>query len=128
MNRNSTKAIILTAMLVASVFMPTTQTRAGTPFDGAWSVVVMTTAGSCDASFRFSGQIVNGEISYAYNTLEVTGRVVASGAAWVRVKRGTDHGEAHGKLTPTHGSGTWSGQGPQGRCAGTWTATRASRM
>jgi hypothetical protein len=107
----------------ASALMRPTEGAAGTQFDGPWSVVVRTSTGPCDASSRFSGQIVNGEIFYAYGSLEVTGHVDASGATSVHVTYGTAHGEAHGRLTPTQGSGTWSGSGPDGRCTGTWDAT-----
>ena len=98
----------------------------GTRYDGLWSVVVYTSSGPCDPSYRFRGQIANGEISYAYGSLEVTGRVEANGATSVRVTAGAAHGEAHGHMTTTHGSGTWSGDGPDGHCAGTWIATRPS--
>ena len=99
---------------------------AASKFDGAWSVVVYTSSGRCEPSYRFSGQIGNGEIYYAYGSLEVTGHVVESGAVYVKVVSSSGHAEAHGHFTPTQGSGTWSGQGPDGRCDGTWTATRQS--
>jgi hypothetical protein len=104
--------------------MLATGLHAETQFDGPWSVVVRTSTGPCDPSTRFSGQIVNGDISYAYGSLEVTGRVEASGVTHVRVIYGDAHGEAHGRMTATQGSGTWSGDGPNGRCTGTWDATR----
>jgi hypothetical protein len=97
---------------------------ATTKFDGQWSVVVYTTSGPCDTSFRFSGQISNGEISYAYGSIEVTGHIEANGVTYVRVTSAQGHGEAHGRMTETRGSGTWSGRGDNGVCAGTWFATR----
>lgn len=121
--RSIAGAFLLAATLIVSALTSATDGRAGTKFDGQWSVVVYTSSGPCDASYRFSGQIVNGEISYAYNTIEVTGRVEASGATHVQVTASDAHGEAHGHMTATQGSGTWSGVGPNGRCAGTWVAT-----
>ena len=94
-------------------------------YDGPWSVVILTTKGKCDPSYRISGQIVNGGIFYSYGSLEVTGRVEDSGHTTVHVTYGTDHGEAHGRLLETYGTGTWSGNGPDGLCSGTWVATRA---
>jgi hypothetical protein len=120
----NTAGIILLATTLASIFTQAAAVRAATKFDGPWSVVIYTSTGPCDVSNRFSGQIVNGEISYAYGSLEVTGHVEASGTTVVRVTYGSAHGEAHGHLTTTQGSGTWSGDGPDGRCAGTWIATR----
>ena len=110
--------------VLAAVLLPPAGADAGTKYDGSWSVVVSTTAGPCEPSSRFSGQIVNGEFSYAYGTLEVNGHVDANGTTIVRVSYGDSHGEAHGHMTATQGGGTWSGDGPGGRCSGTWSATR----
>jgi hypothetical protein len=126
MIRYAAGALLVAAAVLASVLTPRTGAYAGTRYDGLWSVVVYTSSGPCDPSYRFSGQIANGEISYAYGTLVVTGRVEESGATSVRVTAGAAHGEAHGHMTVTHGSGTWSGDGPNGHCAGTWIATRPS--
>jgi hypothetical protein len=125
MMRSIAGAVLLAATLIVSVLASATDGRAGTKFDGLWSVVVYTSSGPCDASYRFSGQIVNGEISYAYSMIQVNGRVEASGATHVQVTASDAHGEAHGHMTATQGGGTWSGQGPNGRCAGTWAATRS---
>jgi hypothetical protein len=124
MIHNGAGRFLLAATLVALASMPAGDARAETKFDGPWSVVVRTSTGPCDPSARFSGQIVNGEIYYAYGSLEVTGRVEPSGVTRVQVTYGDAHGEAHGHLTPTQGTGTWSGDGPNGRCTGTWSATR----
>jgi hypothetical protein len=117
--------ILLAATFAAAALTQATLARAATTeFDGSWSVVVLTTSGPCDPSYRFSGQIIRGAISYAYNSLEVTGHVEANGTTFVKVIYGDAHAEAHGRLSATHGSGTWSGNGPDGRCAGTWRSTR----
>lgn len=118
MVRNIGGALWLAAAIAA------TDAGAATKFDGSWSVIVQTTSGRCDPSYRFSGHIVNGEISYAYGALEVSGSVVASGATFVRLIGNSGHVEAHGQFTVTRGSGTWRGQGPDGPCNGTWSATR----
>jgi hypothetical protein len=120
----NTRTFLFAAIFAASALTQPTDGRAATAFDGPWSVVVYTLVGQCDPSARFSGQIVNGEISYAYGSLDVTGHVEANGFTRVHVIYGTAHGEAHGRLTATQGSGTWSGDGPEGRCSGTWSATR----
>jgi len=110
--------------LAASTLAQAADVRATAKYDGAWSVVVYTSSGPCEPAQRFSGQIVNGQISYAYGSLEVTGHVEPSGATMVHVTYGTARGEAHGHMTAMQGSGTWTGDGPDGRCAGTWSATR----
>jgi len=123
--RNFLTAIAFVGTLAASALLSLTDVRAGGKFDGPWSVVILTTAGKCDASYRISGQIVNSGIYYSYGSLAVTGHVQENGATVVHVTYGTDHGEAHGRLLATYGTGTWSGNGPDGRCSGTWVATRS---
>lgn len=124
----TTGGILLIAATLAgpAVTQAADDVRAAGKYDGAWSVTVYTTSGPCEAAQRFSGQIVHGEISYAYGSLEVTGHVETSGATIVRVLYGTARGQAHGHMTATQGGGTWSGDGPNGHCAGTWMATRPS--
>ena len=124
MIRNTAGAFLLAATLGALALTPVTDVHAGTVFDGPWSVIVYTSKGPCDPSYRFSGQITNGQISYAYGSLVVTGQVDQSGLTYVHVTAASAHGEARGRMTASHGSGTWSGEGPDGRCAGTWVAMR----
>lgn len=126
MIRNTVGILAPVAALVFAVSAEAADGRATGKYDGVWSVTVYTTSGPCDPAQRISGQIVNGEISYAYGSLDVTGHVEPSGATSVRVTYGSAHGEAHGHMTLTQGSGTWSGDSPDGRCAGTWSATRPS--
>ena len=124
MIRYAAGIIALAATLAAPTLTQAADARSTAKYDGAWSVVVYTSSGPCEPAQRFSGQIVNGQISYAYGSLEVTGHVEPSGATMVHVTYGTARGEAHGHMTVMQGSGTWTGDGPDGRCAGTWSATR----
>jgi hypothetical protein len=119
-----TRTAIYLAAGIAAAAPSAASALESTKYDGQWSVVVYTTSGPCDPSYRFSGQISNGEISYAYGSLSVTGHVEANGSTYVRVTSGQGHGEAHGRMTASRGGGTWSGQGPNGACAGTWMAMR----
>jgi len=123
--RNIALAVAFIGTLAASALALPADARAGGKFDGPWSVVILTTNGKCDPSYRISGQIVNGGIYYSYGSLAVTGNVQENGATSVHVTYGTDHGEAHGRLQATYGTGTWSGNGPDGHCSGTWVATRS---
>ena len=118
-------AVALAALVGVLVLTPPTQLRAGSKFDGAWSLVVMTKRGPCDAAYRFSGQIVNGAIIYNGSGIDFSGRVRPSGAAFLRVSSGASYAVAQGRLTVRSGSGTWRGQTPSGYCTGTWRATRA---
>jgi hypothetical protein len=122
---NSAATVLVAATIAASAVTQATYVRAATKFDGAWSVVVFTRSGPCDPTYRVSGQIVNGEISYSYGSVDVVGHVKPSGVVSVRVTSGSNYAVGSGRLTATSGSGTWHGRGPDGYCSGTWSATRA---
>jgi hypothetical protein len=67
---------------------------AGSPFDGRWSVVVETERGSCDRAYRYGLLIQNGNVTYAGNAaVDISGRVVGSGAVHVRVSRGANYAD-----------------------------------
>jgi hypothetical protein len=122
--RSSATSILVAATVAAGALTQATYVRAATKFDGAWSVVVYTRSGPCDAAYRFSGQIVNGAIVYGGGGISLAGRVRPSGAASLRVSAGSAYAVASGHLTATHGSGSWYGQASGGRCSGTWVASR----
>lgn len=124
MIRSTTVAILSATTIAAAALTPATVARATTRYDGAWSVVIYTKTGPCDASYRFSGQIVNGIINYGTIGVNFTGRVRSSGAAYVRVSSGSSYAVAYGRLTINRGSGTWHGQASSGYCTGKWVATR----
>jgi hypothetical protein len=116
---------VLAAAVAASAVTQATYVRAATKYDGAWSVAIYTRSGPCDAAYRFSGQITNGIIYYsgAFG-IDFTGRVRPGGSAWARVSSGPHYAVATGHMSVTRGGGVWHGQGPGGRCAGNWVATR----
>src|ERR1700752_4967953 len=53
---------------------------ARSPYDGAWSVVVMTRGGACQSGMRYGVQIVNGQVVGGEGGASVQGRVGPSGA------------------------------------------------
>jgi hypothetical protein len=93
------------------------------PFDGSWSVLIITRAGPCDPSFRTAVTIINGVVTGA-GAARIAGRVSPSGAVSVSVSgpQGTAFGS--GRLSRTAGSGGWRGRGPSGACSGSWSASR----
>jgi hypothetical protein len=94
------------------------------PFDGPWSVHVITRSGSCD-QYRYGVEIRNGVVYYAGGgPVSVSGRVNASGAVSVTVSSGPQYAAGSGRLSRSAGRGTWRGQGPTGACAGVWIASR----
>lgn len=93
-------------------------------FDGQWSVLVVTRSGPCEA-YRYGVTIVNGVVYYAGGgPVSLTGRVSPSGSVTVRVSSGPQYAIGTGRLARSKGGGSWRGQGPNGSCAGVWSATR----
>jgi len=123
MIRNSAGRIVLAATLAAAATQ-ITHARAATKYDGSWSLVVYTRSGPCDASYRFSGQIINGVITYGSAGVDLNGYVKSSGSAYARVSGGGAYAVAYGRLTATRGAGTWRGRTSNGFCTGTWAAMR----
>jgi hypothetical protein len=98
---------------------------AGTAFDGEWSVVIATSAGACDATFRYPVAISNGMVGNAGGAVaSVQGQVRPNGAVRVRVQSGGQWADGSGRLDAKRGSGVWRGQGSSGACEGTWVAMR----
>ena len=94
-------------------------------FDGPWSVLVVTRSGPCDQAYRYGVTISRGVVSYAGGgPVSLTGRVAPSGNVTVRVSSGPQYVIGTGRLSRSAGHGSWRGQGPNGSCAGVWSATR----
>ena len=94
-------------------------------FDGPWSVLVVTRSGACDQAYRYGVTIVGGVVYYAGGgPVSLTGRVSPSGNVTVRVSSGPQYALGSGRISRSTGSGSWRGQGPNGSCAGVWSATR----
>ncbi|MDC7786757.1 hypothetical protein PQJ75_08480 [Rhodoplanes sp. TEM] len=98
---------------------------ARTPYDGPWSVVIITDRGTCDRAYRYSVQIVDGIVRYAGEMgMDFRGRVGRGGAVSVSVAAGGSRADGRGRLGRDYGGGTWAGYGSTGRCSGRWTAER----
>jgi hypothetical protein len=99
--------------------------RAAAPFDGPWSVVVVTRSGPCDQSYRYGVMIRGGSVTYlGGGAVSVSGRVNSAGHVSVSVSSGGQSAFGSGRLRDGRGGGTWRGQGPQGSCSGTWSASQ----
>jgi hypothetical protein len=100
---------------------------AATPYDGDWSVVILTRRGDCDSAFRYGIEIDNGVVRGRDDSAAtVRGQVARSGTVRVSVQSGSQWADGSGRLGRDGGSGVWQGQGNSGTCSGTWQATRRS--
>jgi hypothetical protein len=99
---------------------------ARTPYDGSWSVVIVTRSGACEPTSRFGVEIVNGRvIGPGGSGAAVAGQVSRAGAVSVSVRAQGQWASGYGRLGGSGGSGRWRGQGTAGSCAGTWVAQRS---
>jgi hypothetical protein len=98
---------------------------AATPFDGRWSVSIVTERGDCDRGYRFDVRIENGRLVYdGEGGFDFSGTVAPNGAVTVTVGKGSQSASGSGRLAARSGSGTWLGRSPSGACAGRWDAER----
>ncbi len=99
---------------------------ARTPYDGAWSVVIMTRSGACQPTSRYGMEIVNGRvIGPGGSGVAVRGWVSRAGTVNVSVRAQGQWATGSGRLGGNRGAGLWQGQGTSGSCAGTWVAQRS---
>jgi len=115
--RVSTLAFVCVAALA-------TESPARTPYDGAWSVLIVTTRGECDRAYRYGVTIANGNIVYEGGVVNLYGRVGGNGAVRVTVTSGNARANGTGRLYRAAGNGGWAGFSGQNRCSGYWQANR----
>ena len=114
--------LAVTASVAAGVATPTV---ARTPYDGLWSVLIVTESGDCDRGYRYPVAIVNGTVRHAPEgdqSFDIAGRVGAGGQVNVSVRRGEQYAQGSGRLSASSGTGRW--RSPSNGCAGHWEAER----
>lgn len=114
LNRIGSLCIVSAITLSASV----APVLAQTPYDGLWSVTVVTKSGSCEPETRSTLTITDGKVSAA--GADVTGSIGREGA--VKVSIGGAY--ANGQLNGNAGSGKWNGASGGIPCSGRWEASR----
>ena len=110
--------------LAAAILAPAS-VSARTPYDGSWSVLIITRSGPCDAAYRYGLLIRDGAVIYQGSAaVNVAGKVGNNGVVSVRVWSGQQGASGTGRLRGASGSGQWRGTGSMGTCAGVWQAER----
>jgi len=117
---------ILLIALLAAPFWVASRTAAATPYDGLWSVLIITDSGTCDRGYRYALRIVNGRVTYDDPSFDVSGRVAPGGQVSVSVRHGQSGASGTGRLSAASGTGAgrWSGMSGGSRCAGHWEAEK----
>ena len=120
-----TRLFLAAVALVAAYAPAPAVAAAGTNFDGSWSVLIMTSSGPCDQSYRFGLSIRNGDILYNGSApVNLNGRVSGNGSLRVHVSAGAQSANGAGRLSRDYGRGHWRGSSASDVCAGSWTAQR----
>lgn len=117
----------LLTLVTVLVFLKTgaTPAFAQSAYDGQWSVLVITNAGTCDRAYRYPVRISRGRVGHANpenTTFNIRGRVAKGGAIQVSVSRGDKRADGTGRLTRNGGAGKWKSS--RGECSGQWQAER----
>jgi hypothetical protein len=116
-----TVSALMTAAFAAAAAIGPVQ--ASTPFDGSWTVQIITQRGACDPNSSFGVEIRDGIVSGS-GGIPVSGRVARNGSVSVGVASGNRNASGSGRLSASSGGGTWRGVGSQGACSGRWSASR----
>jgi hypothetical protein len=97
--------------------------EAHSAYDGSWDLIFVTQRGACDATYNFSVNISNGNVTHP-NLVKFHGYVARSGAVRASVTVEDKFASGSGRLAGNSGRGAWSGHSGQSRCSGYWTAQR----
>jgi|SRR5579871_2120932 len=117
----STSSLVLARIAFCALVLAATPAAASSsPFDGSWSVKIVTQKGTCDSGATVPIHVTNGTVASDLSVVKVSGEVAANGNLTVNVGHGLEHADGVGHLAGTSGSGTWKG----GLCSGTWTASK----
>ncbi len=120
----TTAAAAIALSSLGAVLWPAPPAQARTPYDGAWSVLIVTDAGTCDRAYRYALRIADGRVFYDDPSFNVAGRVDGRGRVSVSVSAGGQQANGSGRLSANYGNGRWSGRSSTSQCSGHWEASR----
>jgi hypothetical protein len=119
------RSLAAVSAIAAAIVSAPAPAGAQAAFNGTWSVLIVTTMGSCDRAYRYPLRVDNGRVTYGGQAdFKVSGRVSSNGAVTVTVSRGDQGATGSGRLVGRSGSGTWRGAASSNACSGTWTAEK----
>lgn len=108
----------LCGVLIAAAVLSAPTVVTAAPFDGQWTVTVVTSAGDCQPSATYPVVVADGKVSAAMG--DVSGKVQSNGMVRVSLQGAY----ANGTLSGDSGSGKWNGASAGVACSGRWQASR----
>jgi hypothetical protein len=119
------RRLMLATVLVLATTVSGSARTARTSFDGSWSVLIITDAGTCDRAYRYGMRISGGQLHYDGGMgVVLSGQVTPKGNVSVSLSQGDKSARGSGRLSKSSGSGRWQGASPTLRCSGHWRAER----
>src|ERR1700744_2153422 len=115
MRLNRIGSLFFASLLATSAATPA---LAQSPYDGIWSVTIVTNSGSCEPTASSTLTVTDGKISAAGQN--VTGSIGREGLVRVSI----NGAYANGQLNGNAGSGKWNGASAGIPCSGRWEASR----
>jgi hypothetical protein len=115
MRLNRIGTVFFASAITAAIAAPA---MAQTPYDGLWSVTIVTKTGTCEASARSTLTVADGKVSAA--GADVSGSIGREGLVRVSI----NGAYANGQLSGNAGSGKWNGASAGIPCSGRWEASR----
>jgi hypothetical protein len=126
--KTSILAATLAAGVLAAAFLAlpggTSEALARGPYDGTWSVLIVTDSGTCDRAYRYALRIADGRVFYDDPSFNVSGHVDMRGNVSVGVSAGGQSANGSGHLSGDYGDGRWTGRSSTSACSGHWEAER----
>jgi hypothetical protein len=110
--------VLFAASIFAAAGLAAAHATANHPYDGSWSVTVMTKNGSCEPSTRSMLMVSEGRVSAA--GAAISGTIGREGLVRVSI----NGAYANGQLSGNSGSGKWNGASAGVPCSGRWEASR----
>ena len=121
----SMKRVLLSTLVLLAASAPGSARSTQASFDGRWSVVIITDAGTCDRSYRYGLVVSRGRISYDGDSgVMISGGVDPRGHVSVSLRYGQSSAQGSGRLSGSNGGGRWQGASSGSRCSGRWLAER----
>ena len=125
MLHKSLRHTLLATLVLITAAAPASARSSQPGFDGRWSVLIITDAGSCDRSYRYGVVVSRGRISYAGDSsVMISGGVDPRGRVSVSLRYGQSAAQGSGRLSGSDGGGRWQGASSGARCSGRWLAER----
>ena len=121
----SLRRILLSTLVLVAAISPGLARSTQASFDGHWSVVIITDAGTCDRSYRYGLVVSRGRITYeGDSSVIISGGVDRGGRVSVSLRYGQAAAQGSGRLSGSGGGGHWQGESSGSLCSGRWLAER----